>query len=75
MTREQAIDVWRRETQEHGGGGPIGALVALGILKLDEPKSATQNFDQLLINLGCPDSLRGGIFHAMQKCGLEIVSK
>lgn len=72
MTREEAVGIWRRETQEFGGDGPIGALVALGILKLEPKKSSSAFAYNLLDNEGYHASQ---ILDLLDGANLMIVEK
>lgn len=73
MTRDEAIDIWRRETQEVGGGGPISALVSLGILKLDEPSSVADRVWEIFTS-GF-SSNKDDLMKEIEEVGLKIVEK
>lgn len=53
----------------------IDVLVALGMLKLDEPETADQKFRKIVIDRGFHDSHPLAFLRDMDAAGLKIVEK
>lgn len=56
MTRDEAVAIAKKSKDDWGGGSSelwlVNALVALGMLKLDEPKSPITEFIDAMRNEG-----------------------
>ncbi len=77
MTRDEALKIltipipepnWNRENW-------LDALVALGLLELDEPKSEPAELAFHIIRNRVGEIAADGIFAAIAGCGLKIVNK
>lgn len=88
MTRDEAIEIWHRDDGKlRSPAEIIDAFAALGMLKLDEPKSAEERFYEIVSENLAVDSpaMReprenkravGMIFYeALTEAGLRIVEK
>lgn len=81
MTRDEAVNVmseiWGGNRQHALGESYVDAFVALGMLKLDEPKSAQQKLDALFSLYRLEDArLKMHEFLAyLDEAGLKIVEK
>lgn len=73
MTRDEAIE---KAVAAHQFGNPVCAFVdmaeALGMLKLDEPKTIAQ---RVYAAIGDESWTRGTILGALARAGLKIVEK
>lgn len=74
MTRDEAVKAIRLSDRHYDTWEEmwIDRLVALGILKLDEPKSATEKFKDALIDQGWSPQ---GVDDAIRQAGVKIVEK
>lgn len=83
MTREQAVKILETPMLEHFGNrvpeGPaaawVDALVALGLLNLDEPETVKLRFCKSLDRLAVGDRWAANIWLALESAGLKIVEK
>ena len=81
MTRDEAIHIYRRECDwapsNKEAGKAISTYVALGMLKLDEPKSVEERAKTVINNavLGNPYAHAEMILSAIKMAGLQIVEK
>ncbi len=79
MTREAALEIlcriWGGRPQNDLANSYLDAFVALGMLKLDEPKSVRDRINDAWCRL--PQSERGipGFLHAIDDAGLKIVEQ
>lgn len=77
MTRDEALKMLAGKFKS----GPefysefVDSLVALGLLKLDQPKSAVDRFCNAYHGHGCAQSIGPSIQSALDKANLKIVEK
>jgi hypothetical protein len=83
MTRDEALKImsriWGGNPQHALAKSYVDAFVALGILKLDEPRSFQKKLedfvsDSRLVQGGMQDRF-GSLFKVLDSCGLKIVEK
>jgi hypothetical protein len=78
MTREEAIKLVDSALHQGKSVTPadtIKLFVELGMLKLEEPKSADENFEQLMRNVKITQPQIEVLLHGMRMSGLKIVEK
>ncbi len=80
MTRDEAIErantAWRSGATSGGtyGESVVDVLAALDLLKLDEPKSAWEKFNQIARDWIDRESM-GEFFTDIERAGLKITEK
>jgi hypothetical protein len=77
MTRDEAIKAFRNSTPNPSSFSDeawIDRFVALGMLKLDEPKSAAQKFADIAYEV-CGAAGYAKLWERFEKAGIRVVEK
>lgn len=88
MTRDEAVKIWTiPDGQFMEPNDIIDRFVALGMLKLDRPKSTEEKFYDVVVSelsvdsplMSAPKENKGAVgmalFHALSDAGLKVVEK
>lgn len=73
MTRDEAINIW--EGFHYGAGSVIDGFVALGMLKLDEPKGIEERLHDAMKRGGGASFSAVWLMMALDCSGLKLVEK
>jgi len=74
MTREEAIKSWSEHSPFSVAEKVIDGFVALGMLKLDPPKSIEHRLHDAMMDGNTRCSI-GWLFHVLDKAGLKLTEK
>ncbi len=81
MTRDEAIEIWRKTycgmkaSPADVSAKAIDGFVSLGILKLDEPKSAKKMAYAAIVTAGWSVGAASETIAILDRAGLKIVEK